>query len=135
VRHVSVTLISDEGAQAMLTRIREAPECRRALATLSGEVLEIRITGYRTYRLAFRNGGVELDPTSTPTIAAEASIEVADAIMEGRLDPLVAMLTRRLKAKIDPIRGPLLRTILRAGTAARPTDMGWERVIGRAPRG
>jgi putative sterol carrier protein len=119
--------------QQMLLRIRTAPECKSALQRLAGEVLQIRITGLTEYRLAFRDGGVELDPEAEPTIFAEGSVEVIDAILAGKLDPLAAILTRRLKAKMDPVRGPLLRTILRAGIRGESHDMGWDRVIGKLP--
>src|SRR5262245_45374064 len=128
-----VTALTDEIRQQMLLRVRAAPECKHALERLSGEVLEIRIIGHPVYRLAFRDGDVHLGPSAEPTIGAEGSVEVIDAILEGRLDPLAAMLMRKLKTKIDPLRGPLLRTILRASINETKSDMGWERVIGRVP--
>jgi len=128
---MKVATLSDEARQQMLLRVRSAPECKAALERLAGEVLELRITGLTSYKLAFRDSSVCLDPSATPTMVAEGSVEVIDAILSGKLDPLVAILTRRLKAKLDPARGPLFRTILRAGIKAEPDDMGWDRVIGK----
>lgn len=128
-----VAELTDETREQMLLRIRNTPECRPALEKLGGEVLEIRVTGHAVYRLAFRDGTVELDPNAEPTIAAEGAVDVIDSILQGRLDPLAAILTRKLKARIDPIRGPLLRTVLRAGLRSEAEDMGWDRVIGKVP--
>jgi hypothetical protein len=130
----SATLVTDDSVQQVLRRIREAPDCRRALEKLSGDVLDIIVTGHSVYRLVFSDGDVHLDPSATATISVEGSAEVIDAIFCGTLDPLVAMLTRRLKTRIDPVRGPVLRSILRAGIGTSANDMSWERVIGRAPR-
>jgi len=130
---MNVISLTDEVRQQMLLRIRTAPECKPALEKLCGEVLQIRITGVADYRLAFRDGSVELDPNAEPTILAEGPVEVIDSILAGKLDPLAAIMTRKLKAKVDPLRGPLLRTVLRAGIRGDSHDMGWERVIGRAP--
>jgi len=129
--NMKVATLSHEVRQQMLLRVRSAPECKAALEQLAGEVLEIRITGVTSYKLVFRDSNVYLDPSATPTIVAEGSVEVIDAMLSGQLDPLVAILTRRLKAKLDPARGPLLRTILRAGIKPEPNDMGWDRVIGK----
>lgn len=131
---MKLALLTDEMREQMLLRARSAPECRAALEAMSGEVLELRILGHRTYRLAFRNGSIDLDPEAEPTIVTEAKPEVIDAILEGRLDPLHAMLLRRLKTTIDPRRGPLLRTILRASLGSTTGDMSWERALGKDPR-
>ena len=125
--------LNDERRREMLLRIRRDPVCQPALQKLQGEVLQIIITGTADYRLVFKDGSVELDPNAKPTIVAEATPDVMDAMLEGKLDPLAAILTRRLKAKIDPIRGPLLRTILRSGIGATSHDMGWEKVLGNLP--
>lgn len=125
--------LTEEARQEMLLRAQRAPDCQNALARLAGEVLEVRITGVAVYRLAFRDGGVAIDPDAVPTMTAEGSPEVIDAILQGALDPLAAILTRRLKASLDPLRGPLLRTVLRAGLGRESRDMGWDRVIGRTP--
>lgn len=122
----------DEAArQAMLLRIREDPSCASALKRLQGEVLQIDIVGLAEYRLAFREGSVALDPGAQPSLRVAGAPKVMDAILEGRLDPLVAILTRRLKARIDPVRGPLLRQILCSGLGRTASDMGWDKVIGK----
>lgn len=125
--------LTEEARHEMLLRAQSAPECQHALAQLAGEVLEIRITGMAVYRLAFRDGTVQIDPGATPTMTAEGTPEVIEAILQGKLDPLAAILTRRLKAALDPLRGPLLRTVLRAGITRETRDMGWDRVIGKVP--
>jgi putative sterol carrier protein len=107
---------------SILTRIRENPECQPDIQKLQGEVLQFKITGEQEYRFAFRDGGVELDQTAAPTFHIEGQAEVMQSLFEGRLDPLAAILTRRLKITFDPVRGPLIRRIIAAGMGRNIND-------------
>ena len=123
-------LINDRAKGELLMRIRASAECRHALASLQGEVLQIIITDVPSeFRMAFRGASVEEDPTASPTITVEGEQAVMSRILEGELDPLIAIVTRKLKAKADPVRGPLLRTIFRAGGQQRTGDMNWARLF------
>jgi putative sterol carrier protein len=96
---------------SVVNRIQENVECQSEVQKLQGEVLQFKITGVNEYSLAFRNGTVELDREAEPTFRFEGSPEVLSAIFSGQLTPLAAILTRRVKATLDPIRGPLIARI------------------------
>ena len=123
--------IEQEGHE-LLVQIRSSPECAHALSALQGEVLQIIVSDLSMdLRLAFRNRSVEEDPAAVPTITVAGEEGVISRILSGELDPLVAGVTRRLKAKVDPVRGPLLRTIFRAGRRRASSDMNWARIFTR----
>jgi putative sterol carrier protein len=96
---------------SILTLIQDSLECQSEVQKLQGEVLQFKVTGVEEYRLAFRKGTVELDNEATPTFRFEGSSEVLSAIFSGKLSPLAAILTRRVKATLDPVRGPLIARI------------------------
>lgn len=51
---------------------------------------------------------------------------VLEDILCGRLDPLVAIVTRRVTTNIDPMIGPHFRSLLLAGQRRTESDMGWQ---------
>ena len=104
-----------ETMTSVLTQIRESSECRPDLEKLQGEVLMFKVTGGEEYRFAFRDGSVELDNTATPTFHFEGTSDVLASIFDGRLSPLAAILTRRVKATLDPVRGPVIGRIFSVG--------------------
>lgn len=128
---MNLSELDESARQLMLLRIREDQSCASAVQRMQGEVLQIIIVGLAEYRLAFRDGSVCLDPAAVPSLRVEGAPRVMDAILDGRLDPLAAILTRRLKARIDPLRGPLLRQVLCSGLGRTASDMGWDKVIGK----
>jgi putative sterol carrier protein len=96
---------------SILTRIQESADCQSEIQKLQGEVLQFKVTGVEEYCLAFRKGTVELDNEATPTFRFEGTTDVLSAIFSGQLSPLAAILTRRVKATLDPVRGPLIARI------------------------
>jgi putative sterol carrier protein len=105
---------------SILTRIRDNVQCQSDIQKLQGEVLQFKITGAEEYRMAFRNGTVELDNEAAPTFRFEGRPEVLSAIFSGKLTPLAAIMTRRVKATLDPIRGPLIGRIFAAALRQPP---------------
>lgn len=106
---------------SILARIRDNSQCQPDLQKLQGEVLQFKITGAEEYRLAFRNGTVELDNEATPTFHFEGRPEVLSAIFSGQLTPLAAILTRRVKATLDPVRGPVIGRIFSVAFRQAPS--------------
>ena len=109
---------------SILARIRDNVQCQPDVQKLQGEVLQFKITGGAEYRLAFRNDTVDLDNEATPTFRFEGSPEVLSAIFSGQLTPLAAIMTRRVKATLDPIRGPVIGRLV--FTALRQSPGGQE---------
>jgi putative sterol carrier protein len=107
---------------SILTRIQESTECQSDLEKLQGEVLQFKITDGEEYRLAFRDGTVELDNTATPTFHFEGKSDVLASIFEGKLSPLAAILTRRVKATMDPVRGPLIGRVISVGLRQKASE-------------
>jgi putative sterol carrier protein len=108
-----------ETITSALTQIRESTECHSDLQKLDGEVLMFKVTGGEEYRIAFRDGTAELDNTAAPTFNFEGRAEVLASIFNGQLSPLAAILTRRVKATLDPVRGPVIARILAVGLRPR----------------
>jgi putative sterol carrier protein len=106
---------------SVLSRIRDNVQCQPEVQKLQGEVLQFKITGGEEYRLAFRNDTVELDNQAAPTFRFEGRPEVLSAIFSGQLTPLAAILTRRVKATLDPIRGPLIARIFSVALRQAPS--------------
>lgn len=102
----------NETITSILTNIQESDECKPDLEKLQGEVLQFKVTGGEEYRFAFRNGTVELDNTATPTFNFEGNADVLASIFAGELSPLAAIMTRRVKATLDPFRGPVIGRVI-----------------------
>jgi putative sterol carrier protein len=111
-----------ETITTILTRIQESTECQPDLEKLDGEVLLFKVTDGEEYRLAFRDGTVELDNTATPTFNFEGSADVLASIFAGKLSPLAAILTRRVKATLDPVRGPVIGRVISVGLRQKTGD-------------
>jgi putative sterol carrier protein len=109
----------DGTIQSMIERIREDAGCEAEVRELQGEVLQFKVIGGVDYRLAFRNGTVELDEAANPTFHIHGERDVFDALFQRRLSPIAAIMTRRLKVTFDPVRLPLIKRIITAGL--RPT--------------
>jgi len=107
---------------SILTRIQESTECQSDLERLEGEVLQFKVTDGEEYRLAFREGTVQLDNTATPTFRFEGRSDVLASIFDGKLTPLAAILTRRVKATLDPVRGPAIGRVIAAGLRQKAGD-------------
>jgi putative sterol carrier protein len=105
-----------------MTQIRESDECQSDLEKLQGEVLLFKVTGGEEYRFAFRDGTVELDDTATPTFRFEGSADVLASIFDGEVSPLAAILTRRVKATLDPVRGPMIARVFSVALRHRSGD-------------
>jgi putative sterol carrier protein len=106
----------------ILTRIQESTECQSDLEKLQGEVLLFKVTDGEEYRLAFRDGTVKLDNTATPTFHFEGRSDVLTSIFDGKLTPLAAILTRRVKATLDPVRGPAIGRVISVGLRPNTSD-------------
>lgn len=112
----------NETITSILTRIQESTECQPDLEKLHGEVLMFKVTDGEEYRFAFRDGRVELDNTATATFHFEGSADVLASIFDGTLSPLAAILTRRVKATLDPVRGPLIGRVIAVGMRHKTSD-------------
>jgi putative sterol carrier protein len=111
-----------ETMTSVLTQIRENAECQPDIEKLQGEVLLFKVTGGEEFRFAFRDGTVELDNTATHTFSFEGSEDVLASIFDGQLNPLAAILTRRVKATLDPVRGPVIARIFSVGLRRKTSN-------------
>ncbi len=107
----------DSTIMTMIERIRRDAGCEAEVRQLQGEVLQFKVTNGIDYRLAFRDGTVELDGSAEPTFHIQGDPQVFDDLFQRRLKPLAAIMTRRLKVTFDPVRMPLVRRIISVGLA------------------
>lgn len=109
--------------ERMIDRILGDAGLEDDIRELQGEVLQFKVVDGVDYRLAFRNGTVEVDGSATPTFHVHGEREVFDALFQRRLTPIAAIMTRRLKVTFDPVRMPRFKRIIQAGLrSGRPEE-------------
>lgn len=57
------------------------------------------------------------------------SKKVLEKILVGEMDPLTAIMTRKIQTNLTPLTGPSFRALLIAGQQRTESDMGWKRAF------
>jgi putative sterol carrier protein len=94
-----------------LQGFNENPDLADDIASLEGCVIHLKTKEGANYMITIREGKFLRASELEPTIWLESSEEVLLDIVEGKLDPLEAMNSRKLMAKTDAPRGRILRRI------------------------
>ena len=82
------------------------------IEALEGEVIQLITEEGDTYKITIKDRKLQrAQDDDRPTIFLESNEQVVLDIVQGRLDPLEVLNTRKLMAKTDAVRGRLMRRL------------------------
>jgi putative sterol carrier protein len=82
------------------------------IEALEGEVIQLITEEGDTYKITVRNCRLQrADDDDETTIFLESNEKVVLDIVQGKLDPLEVLNTRKLMAKTDAVRGRIMRRL------------------------
>jgi putative sterol carrier protein len=94
-----------------IKEFNDNPDLVEDIASLEGCIILLKTVEGGNYMVEIKEGKFLRAADAKPTIQIESSEEVMLGIVEGKIDPLEAMNSRKLVAKTDAQRGRILRRI------------------------